>query len=109
MLGTFVAAVFGLVGVVSIVYPDRISVPKTYEGGLEAELGGPAAVRVSYLGCVLHTIADRCRRKRTATSHSRTECVVATCMYIATGMPILFVLSWTLPIAMSIVTLLLSV
>lgn len=46
-MGTFIASVLGLCGVVSLYYPDKISVPKTYEDGLEAELGGPAAVRVS--------------------------------------------------------------
>ncbi|KAF2661937.1 hypothetical protein K491DRAFT_686920 [Lophiostoma macrostomum CBS 122681] len=45
LLGTFVASVFGLCGAVSLFYPDKISVPKSYEGGLEAELGGPQAVR----------------------------------------------------------------
>jgi NADH dehydrogenase (ubiquinone) 1 beta subcomplex subunit 8 len=33
---------------VSQIYPDTISVAKQYEDGLEAELGGPRAVRVSY-------------------------------------------------------------
>jgi NADH dehydrogenase (ubiquinone) 1 beta subcomplex subunit 8 len=47
LLGTFVASVLGLCGAVSLVYPDRISMPRTFEGGLEAELGGPGAVRVS--------------------------------------------------------------
>ncbi|KAF2470929.1 uncharacterized protein BDR25DRAFT_261189 [Lindgomyces ingoldianus] len=50
LLGTFVAAVVGLAGAVSLVYPDKISVPKTYEGGLEAELGGPRAVRAAKEG-----------------------------------------------------------
>ncbi|KAF2189315.1 hypothetical protein K469DRAFT_701949 [Zopfia rhizophila CBS 207.26] len=45
LLGTFVASVFGLCGVVGLYYPDKISVPKTYEDGLEKELGGPRAVR----------------------------------------------------------------
>ena len=45
LLGTFVATVLGLCGVVSMIYPDKISVPKSYEDGLEAELGGPRAVR----------------------------------------------------------------
>lgn len=31
--------------VVSTYYPDRPSVPRTFPGGLEAELGGPNAVR----------------------------------------------------------------
>jgi hypothetical protein len=47
LLGTFVATVLGLCGAVSLIYPDKISVPKSYEDGLEAELGGPRTVRVS--------------------------------------------------------------
>ena len=47
LLGTFVASVFALCGVVSVLRPDKPSVPKTYPGGLEAELGGAGAVRVS--------------------------------------------------------------
>ena len=47
-LGCFVAAVFGLCGVVAMTYPDRPSAPREFEGGLERELGGPNAVRVSY-------------------------------------------------------------
>lgn len=46
LLGTFVATVLGLCGAVSMVYPDKISVPKTYDGGLEAELGGKGAMLV---------------------------------------------------------------
>ncbi|QSZ29200.1 hypothetical protein DSL72_003711 [Monilinia vaccinii-corymbosi] len=47
-LGAFVATVFGLCTVVRILYPDRPSAPREFEGGLERELGGPTAVRVSY-------------------------------------------------------------
>ncbi|KAJ5376338.1 hypothetical protein N7509_013224 [Penicillium cosmopolitanum] len=43
-LGAFVVAFLSLVGVVSLYHPDKPSVPKTYEGGLEKELGGPNAV-----------------------------------------------------------------
>lgn len=46
-MGTFIASVFALCGVVSVYYPDKKSVPKQYADGLEAELGGPKAVRVS--------------------------------------------------------------
>lgn len=46
-IGCFIAAVFTLCGVVGYNYPDRQSYPKEYEGGLERELGGPNAVRVS--------------------------------------------------------------
>lgn len=45
-LGFFVAAFLGLCGVVSLYYPDKPSVPKTYVDGLEKELGGPNAVPV---------------------------------------------------------------
>ncbi|KAJ8608234.1 hypothetical protein MRB53_039765 [Persea americana] len=41
----FVAAFGGLVYGVSFVYPDRPSAPRTFPGGLEAELGGPGALR----------------------------------------------------------------
>lgn len=43
--GTFVAAFCTLLAVVSRYYPDKPSAPRTYPGGLEAELGGPRAVR----------------------------------------------------------------
>ncbi|KAJ5496334.1 NADH:ubiquinone oxidoreductase ASHI subunit [Penicillium fimorum] len=43
-LGCFVVAFLGLVGVVSLNYPDKPSVPKTYADGLEKELGGPGAL-----------------------------------------------------------------
>ncbi|CAG7948559.1 unnamed protein product [Penicillium olsonii] len=43
-LGCFVVAFLGLVGVVSMNYPDKPSVPKTYVDGLEKELGGPNAL-----------------------------------------------------------------
>ena len=45
--GCFITAVFGLMAVVHMNYPDKQSAPREFEGGLEAELGGPGAVRVS--------------------------------------------------------------
>lgn len=51
-LGCFVAAFLGLVGVVSLNYPDKPSVPKAYVDGLEKELGGPNALPV----CIGHDI-----------------------------------------------------
>lgn len=48
-IGCFVAVVLGLCGVVSMTYPDKQSAPREFEGGLERELGGPNAVRVSRL------------------------------------------------------------
>ncbi|KAL2214870.1 hypothetical protein M432DRAFT_628126 [Thermoascus aurantiacus ATCC 26904] len=46
-LSCFVAAFLGLCGAVSLLYPDKPSVPRTFPDGLEKELGGPNAVRVS--------------------------------------------------------------
>lgn len=43
-IGCFVATVFGLSGIVYVYYPDKPSVAKSYEGGLQKELGGPGAV-----------------------------------------------------------------
>ena len=47
LLGTFVASVLGLCGVVAMYYPDKKSAPKTYPDGLEVELGGKRALLVS--------------------------------------------------------------
>ncbi|KAH0563078.1 hypothetical protein GP486_002359 [Trichoglossum hirsutum] len=45
-LGLFIAAVFGLCGVVYQFYPDKPSAPREFPDGLETELGGPGALRV---------------------------------------------------------------
>lgn len=45
-VGAFVVTFLGLCGVVSMFYPDKPSVPKTYPDGLEKELGGPGAAPV---------------------------------------------------------------
>ncbi|KAI6249769.1 hypothetical protein HI914_01629 [Erysiphe necator] len=45
-IGLFISAVFSLAGVVKIYYPDKPSVSKMYEGGLQRELGGPDAIGV---------------------------------------------------------------
>lgn len=42
--GSFVAAFCGVLTIVSTYYPDRPSAPRTFPGGLEAELGGPKTV-----------------------------------------------------------------
>jgi NADH dehydrogenase (ubiquinone) 1 beta subcomplex subunit 8 len=47
LMGTFIATVFGLCGVVAMYYPDKLSAPKTYPDGLEVELGGKRALLVS--------------------------------------------------------------
>ena len=46
-MGCFITSVFGLVGIVSLFYPDKPSAPRTFKDGLETELGGPNALRVS--------------------------------------------------------------
>lgn len=64
LLGTFVASVFTLCGVVSVYYPDKPSVPRTFPGGLEKELGGPGAVRVCMHCTLLKTGLTREQARR---------------------------------------------
>lgn len=47
-LGGFIVSVLGLCTVVGMMYPDKQSYPREFEGGLEKELGGPTALRVGY-------------------------------------------------------------
>ena len=47
LLGTFIASVFVLMGLVRQYYPDTPAVPRTFPGGLDRELGGAGAVPVS--------------------------------------------------------------
>jgi NADH dehydrogenase (ubiquinone) 1 beta subcomplex subunit 8 len=47
MIGSFVAVFMTVVGAVYITYPDRKAYPREFEDGLERELGGSGAVRVS--------------------------------------------------------------
>jgi NADH dehydrogenase (ubiquinone) 1 beta subcomplex subunit 8 len=54
-IGCFVAAVLALCGVVSMTYPDKPSAPREFEGGLERELGGPRALRVSSISKKINT------------------------------------------------------
>lgn len=46
-IGMFIAAFLTVVYTVKQTYPDRVTVPRTFEDGLERELGGPGALRVS--------------------------------------------------------------
>jgi len=49
LLGSFVATVGALMAVVSVYYPDKPSVPRTFGAdGLEVELGGKGALLVSF-------------------------------------------------------------
>lgn len=52
-LGCFAAFILGTCGLVYLVYPDRPSAPRRFPDGLERELGGPGAVRVSDLDIYL--------------------------------------------------------
>ena len=54
LLGCFAAAVGTLYTAVSFVYPDRPSVPREFPGGLEEELGGKYAKRVSNISSPYH-------------------------------------------------------
>lgn len=45
-IGVFVAVFLSVCYAVKLTYPDRVSYPREFEGGLERELGGPGAVRV---------------------------------------------------------------
>jgi hypothetical protein len=47
MVGSFIAVFLGVSGLVYLNYPDRVAYPREFENGLERELGGPGAVRVS--------------------------------------------------------------
>lgn len=46
-IGLFIATFLSVCYAVKLTYPDRPSYPREFEGGLERELGGPGAARVS--------------------------------------------------------------
>lgn len=52
-LGAFVLTTLGLCGVVSFYYPDKPSMPREFPNGLEEELGGKGALRVSAGGMLV--------------------------------------------------------
>jgi len=54
----FLSCVGALSFAVYSTYPDKPSAPKTYEGGLEAELGGSGALRVSRVSDIVITRAN---------------------------------------------------
>lgn len=55
MIGTFIAAFSTVVGAVYYTYPDTVSYPREFENGLEKELGGAGAVRVSPIAMSIFT------------------------------------------------------
>lgn len=61
MIGTFIATFLGVSGVVYAFYPDMPAYPREFPGGLERELGGAGAVRVSLAArIVLRLTTDKC-------------------------------------------------
>ncbi|KAH6958085.1 hypothetical protein BKA59DRAFT_236240 [Fusarium tricinctum] len=50
MVGTFIAVFMSVTGIVYLNYPDRPAYPRSFEGGLERELGGPGATRARMEG-----------------------------------------------------------
>ncbi|CAK7238641.1 MAG: hypothetical protein STHCBS139747_000059 [Sporothrix thermara] len=44
-IGAFIATFLSVCYIVKLTYPDRVTVPREFEDGLEKELGGPGAVR----------------------------------------------------------------
>lgn len=50
-IGAFIATFLGVCYAVKLTYPDRPSYPREFEAGLERELGGSGATRVSHRGC----------------------------------------------------------
>lgn len=46
-IGAFIVAFLGLCYGVKLSYPDKVSYPREFEGGLLKELGGSGAIRVS--------------------------------------------------------------
>ncbi|KAK1830413.1 hypothetical protein QBC39DRAFT_391896 [Podospora conica] len=49
-IGAFIVAFFGVLAVVKVTYPDKVSYPREFEGGLLKELGGVGAMRARQSG-----------------------------------------------------------
>ncbi|KAI0870112.1 NADH:ubiquinone oxidoreductase 20.1kD subunit [Hypoxylon argillaceum] len=49
-IGTFVVAFLGVCWVVGKLYPDKQTIPREFEGGLQRELGGPGTIRARAIG-----------------------------------------------------------
>ena len=48
-IGAFIAVFLSVLYGVKMTYPDRVSYPREFEGGLERELGGAGGIRASCL------------------------------------------------------------
>ena len=46
--GISIAVMVSFAGLIYVTYPDKPAMPRTFPNGLEKELGGPKAVRVSF-------------------------------------------------------------
>jgi NADH dehydrogenase (ubiquinone) 1 beta subcomplex subunit 8 len=68
-IGCFVALFLTVVYGVKLTYPDRVSYPREFEGGLERELGGAGALRASRTpgSDVSELLTVQCRLERRAT------------------------------------------
>ena len=79
MIGTFVATVLGVSGLVYLNYPDKVAYPREFEGGLQRELGGPGAVRVGLGNQPTFVIADAnanmlLQARKPGDEHPRVDC-----------------------------------
>jgi NADH dehydrogenase (ubiquinone) 1 beta subcomplex subunit 8 len=59
-IGVFVALFTGMVMSVKLWYPEKPAYPREFEGGLERELGGPGAVRVSSCPQLVRLLSMSC-------------------------------------------------
>ena len=80
----FVAATLGLAGAISLVYPDRPAVEREFPDGLEEELGGKGAVRVSLLPVLCRGIRQQLmmvsRRERREMSTESCQMMSSSCL-----------------------------
>lgn len=76
-IGIFIATFLSVCYAIKLTYPDTPAFPREFEGGLEKELGGSGATRVSGVtdedALLMTMIADEHHRqeRRTTQSHSR--------------------------------------
>lgn len=82
--GAFVLTFLGVCYMVKLSYPDRPSYPRDFEGGLEKELGGKGAIRVSLDNAVnvpIELIADSDGRREWRAIPTRREARSGLCTY----------------------------
>jgi NADH dehydrogenase (ubiquinone) 1 beta subcomplex subunit 8 len=57
-IGVFIAVFLSVCYGVKLTYPDRVSYPREFEGGLERELGGAGGIRASRTPAVVGASAN---------------------------------------------------